>query len=270
MKKLVHALVLTGLVTVPTFAMAAEESPHSLSANVSLTSDYVFRGVSQTQGGPAIQGGFDYSHASGFYVGTWASNVSWVSTKDPLPGGSGDGWFKDNNSMEIDLYGGYKGEVGDLGYDVGVITYYYPGDQIPASSGATDPDTTELYLGASWKFLSAKYSYTASDRFVGWSTSSGGKTRGSYYAELNGNFDLGNGWGLLGHVGYQDVKDNNDASYTDWKVGVSKDVGFGTIALAYTDTNADKATYTWTTSALGNNPEKVADGQVFVSFSKSF
>ena len=162
MKKLVHALVLTGLVGVPAFAMAAEEeSPHSLSGNITLTSDYVFRGVSQTQGGPAIQGGFDYAHASGFYVGTWASNVDWVSTVAGTPAVA----FKDNNSMEIDLYGGYRGSVGDVGYDVGVITYYYPGDQV---AGSNDPDTTEVYIGASWKFLSAKYSYTVSDHFVGW------------------------------------------------------------------------------------------------------
>lgn len=251
MKKLLHALVLTGLVAVPAIAMAAEKpvSPHSLSGNISLTSDYVFRGVSQTQNGPAIQGGIDYAHASGFYAGTWASNVDWVSLG-----------YKNNSSMEIDLYGGYKGSLGDVGYDVGVITYYYPGDKI---AGATDPDTTELYLGASWKFLSAKYSHTVSNRFVGWSTSTGGKTKGSYYLELNGNYDLGNGWGVLGHVGYQDVKDNDLASYTDWKVGVSKDIGFGTVALAYSDTNADTGAYTWA-------GEEVADGRVFLSFSKTF
>lgn len=268
MKKLAHALVLTGLVGMPAAVMAEEPaSPHTFSANITLASDYVFRGVSQTQNGPAIQGGVDYTHASGLYVGTWASNVSWVSTKNT---DTGDGWFKDNNSMEIDLYGGYRGSLGDVGYDVGVITYYYPGDQISEAAGATDPDTTEVYLGASWKFLSAKYSHTVSDRFVGWSTLDGGKTKGSYYAELNANYALDGGWGLIGHVGYQDVKDNDDASYTDWKVGVSKDIGFGVVTLAYTDTDADESVYTWTTSALGNNAEKVADGRVFVSFSKTF
>jgi len=252
MKILAYALVLTGLVGAPTLALAADApaSPHTLSANITLTSDYVFRGVSQTQNQPAIQGGVDYSHASGLYVGTWASNVDWVSLG-----------YKEDSSMEIDLYGGYKGALGDVGYDVGVITYYYPGDQI---AGANDPDTTEVYLGASWKFLSAKYSYVVSDRFVGWGTSVGnGDTQGSYYVELNGNYDLGNGWGILGHVGYQDVKDNDDASYTDWKVGVSKNIGFGTVALAYTDTDANSVAYTWA-------GEKVADGRVFVSFSKSF
>lgn len=254
MKKLAYALVLTGLVSVPTLALAADEpaSPHTLSANVALTSDYVFRGVSQTQGDPAIQGGVDYSHASGLYVGAWASTVKWVDK----------GGYKDDNNFEIDLYGGYKGSLGEVGYDIGVITYYYPGDQIAT---ANDPDTTEVYLGASWKFLSAKYSYTVSDRFVGWGTSAdaGGKTDGSYYVELNGNYDLGNGWGVLGHVGYQDVKDNDPASYTDWKVGVSKDIGFGVVTLAYTDTDADTTAYTWAS-------EEVADGRAFVSWSKTF
>lgn len=253
MKKLVHALVLTGLVGVPTLAMAAEEpaSPHTLSGNINLTSDYIFRGVSQTQNGPAIQGGFDYAHASGFYVGTWASNVDWVSLG-----------YKADSSMEIDLYGGFKGTAGDFGYDLGVITYYYPGDQI---SGANDPDTTELYIGGSWKFLSAKYSYTVSDKFVGWGTETdpAGDTDGSYYIELNANYGLPSGWGLIGHVGYQDVKDNDDASYTDWKLGVTKDVGFGVVTLAYTDTNAEEIPYTWA-------GEEVADGRVFVSFSKTF
>jgi uncharacterized protein (TIGR02001 family) len=78
MKKLVHALVLTGLVGASTAVMAAEESPHKLSANVGLYSNYVFRGISQTGGDPAIQGGLDYTHSSGFYLGTWASNVGWI------------------------------------------------------------------------------------------------------------------------------------------------------------------------------------------------
>jgi len=252
MKKLAHALILTGLVAMPAFAVADETaSPHSLTGNIALTSDYVFRGVSQTQNGPAIQGGFDYAHSSGFYVGTWASNVDWVSLG-----------YKEDSSMEIDLYGGYKGSLGDFGYDVGAITYYYPGDEV---AGANDPDTTEVYLGASWKFLSAKYSYVVSDHFVGWGTETDptAKTDGSYYVELNGNYDLGSGWGVLGHVGYQDVNDNDPASYTDWKVGVSKNIGFGTATLAYSDTDADETAYTWA-------GEEVADGRVFVSFSKSF
>jgi len=262
MKKLPYLLILSGLISAPALAADEPASPHTLTGNIGVTTDYVFRGISQTQGGPAIQGGFDYSHASGFYAGTWASNVEWVSTNDAVD--PSIKFYKDNNSMEIDLYGGYKGSLGDLGYDVGVITYYYPGDDV---AGGVDPDTTEVYVGASWKFLSAKYSHTVSDHFVGWTTSTGGKTNGSYYLELNGAYDLGNGWGVLAHVGYQDVKDNDDASYTDWKIGATKDVGFGVVTLAYSDTDANTSAYTWYS---GTDSEKVADGRVILSFSKSF
>ena len=171
-------------------------------------------------------------------------------------------------SFRNDLYAGYKGEMGDFGYDVGLITYYYPGDKV---SGVKTPDTTEIYLGGSWKFLSLKYSHVVSQNFIGWyDYANSKKTRGSYYIDLSANYDLGDGWGILGHVGYQKVKNLDDASYTDWKLGVSKDVGFGTFTLAYTDTDAKKSMYTWTTSTSGADTEKVADGRVFLSFSKSF
>jgi uncharacterized protein (TIGR02001 family) len=250
MKKLVNALVLTGLVGVPSFAMAAEEPASPLSGNITLTSDYLFRGVSQTTNKPAIQGGFDYAHPSGFYVGTWASSVDWVGTKD-------------DNSMEIDLYAGYGGSMGDIGYDVGAITYYYPGSKI---AGAPTPDTTEVYGALSWQFLTLKYSHTVSKYFVAWEGLSGEKTRGSNYLELNAEYDLGSGWGVAGHVGHQKIKNLSEADYTDWNIGVSKDIGFGTVALTYSDTNADDAYYTWGANA----DEKVADGRVFVSFSKEF
>lgn len=256
------ALLLVATLCSP-LAVQAADSPHSFTGNVALTSDYVFRGVSQTQGSPAIQGGFDYSHASGFYLGTWGSNVSWVSVVD-----SGGNPFKENNSMEIDLYGGYKRSVGDFGYDLGAITYYYPGDKV---AGIKSPDTTEVYLSGSWKFLTLKYSHAVSSNFIGWYDYTNLKsTRGSNYVELNANYDLGGGWGLIGHAGHQKVKNLSDASYTDWKVGVSKDVGFGVLTLSYSDTNAKKSMYTWTTSTTGSDKEKVADGRVFVSFSKSF
>lgn len=251
MYKVFHALLLTGVVTIPALATAAD-SPHSISGNIGITTDYVFRGVSQTQNKPALQGGFDYAHSSGFYVGAWASNQAWVK----------ENGFKNDSSLELDLYAGYKGAVGDLGYDVGIITYYYPGDEV---AGANDPDTTEAYLGLAWKTLSLKYNYAVSKYFIGWGTTlnQAGKTRGSWYLDLSGSLDLRNGWSLLGHVGYQEVKDNDPASYTDWKLGIAKDIGFGTLTLAYTDTDADTQPYTWA-------GEEVADGRVFLTFSKSF
>jgi uncharacterized protein (TIGR02001 family) len=249
MKKLVNAFVLTGLVSVPALAVA-DEAASPLTANVGVTSDYIFRGISQTAHNPAVQGGVDYANPNGLYVGVWGSNVSWVK----------EGKFENNSSMEADLYGGYKGKVGDFGYDVGAITYYYPGDNI---GGMPSPDTTELYLGANWKFLSAKYSHVVSPNFIGWLGPNGENTRGSDYVELNANYDLGGGWGLLGHVGHQKVENLSVANYTDYKVGVSKDVGFGVVSLAYSDTNANASPYT----VAGEN---LAEGRGILSFSKSF
>ena len=115
------------------------KSPFALSFTLGATSDYVFRGVSQTQNEPAVQGGLELAHDSGFYVGLWGSNVDWVEA----------GGYKEDNSLEVDLYGGFRGTFADsFGYDFGIITYYYPGDKI---SGAVDPDTTEVYAGLSWK-----------------------------------------------------------------------------------------------------------------------
>ena len=105
-------------------APAAPATPeHTLTANVGLFSNYIFRGISQTGGKPALQGGFDYAHASGFYAGTWASNVSWLE----------DFGVYSRSSLEWDFYGGYKSSFGDSDffYDVGTLYYYYPGSKNP-------------------------------------------------------------------------------------------------------------------------------------------
>lgn len=252
MKKLSYMLILSGLVSMSAFA---EDS--ALSGNIGVTTDYLFRGISQSQHKPAISGGFDYAHPSGVYVGTWMSNQGWVAT----------GPAKTNSSMEIDLYGGYRGEASGIGYDVGLITYYYPGDRAGALAGAPTPDTTEVYVGASWSFLSMKYSHTVSDYFVGWGSTTPGasfKTNGSNYLELNASYDLGDGWGVIGHVGKQEVKNFAPASYTDWKIGATKDIGYGTVTAAYSDTDGDPV------NAYTFAGKDVSKGVFTLSFSKSF
>jgi len=260
MKKLTSVLILAGLMSPQAFAADAPASPHTVAFNAGVTTDYIFRGISQSQHNPAVSAGVDYSHASGFYLGSWLSNVKWVQT-----GGTtaiGDAAYKNNNSLEIDIYGGYKGAVGDIGYDLGAIRYYYPGDTV---AGQVSPDTTEAYLGLSWKMLSLKYSHAISDYFIGWGTLGTTKTKGSNYLELNASHDLGNGWGLLGHVGQQKVKNMPLADYTDYKIGVTKDVGFGTVTLAYSDTdaNAAGAPYIW-------DGKDASKGVTALSFAKSF
>jgi uncharacterized protein (TIGR02001 family) len=249
MKKLSYLLILSGLVSV---SAIAADSPHSVAFNVGVTTDYIFRGISQSQHDVAVSGGADYSHASGLYAGAWLSTQKWVET----------GPAKTDSDIELDVYGGYKGTVADIGYDVGLIHYHYDGDETVA---LPTPDTTEVYLGASWKMLSMKYSHTISRYFVGWGGVGGTpSTKGSNYLELNATHDLGDGWGLLGHIGHQKVEDLSVASYTDWKIGVTKDVGFGVVTVAYTDTDADgAATYRWA-------GKDVSKGVLALSFSKSF
>jgi uncharacterized protein (TIGR02001 family) len=258
MKKFVHALVLTGLVGMPTAAMAAEESPHSLSANVGLYSDYVFRGISQTGGEPAIQGGLDYSHASGFYLGTWASNVGWLE----------DFQGYDRGNVEIDVYGGYRGDIGSTGltFDVGAIQYMYPGDR----NGATKADTTELYAALGWNWFTVKYSHYISDEVFGFANADGSDYLGISASVPVGEtgLTLGASWGTFSF-------DNNSAAdYDDWKISAAYDMGKltpvmdgVTVGVAYTDTNASKTVWTET---LTVNPQYLGDGTTTVWISKAF
>lgn len=260
MKKLVHALVLTGLVGAPAFAMADDPaSPHTLSANVSLTSNYVFRGISQTGGEPAIQGGLDYSHSSGFYLGTWGSNVGWLTEFQGYKSGS----------MELDVYGGYRNSIGDVSYDVGAIRYMYPGSKNADTNAALGAWTSEAYVSAGWKWFTAKYSYYLSDAVFG----IGPNANGSYYFDLSGSLPVGEtGLTLGAHWGTFHFKNVSTASYDDWKVSAAYDMGklgkLGdgvTLGVAYTDTNADKGF--WTDSVNG---EYLGKGTTTVWVSKAF
>jgi uncharacterized protein (TIGR02001 family) len=256
MKNLVHALVLTGLVGVPTLAAAAEaESPHSLSANVSMTSNYVFRGISQTGGDPALQGGLDYSHSSGFYLGTWGSNVGWIEDYQGYTSGN----------VELDVYGGYRGDIAQTGlsYDLGAIQYVYPGKQ----GTAVDADTTEVYASLGWKWFTAKYSYYLSNEVFGFANADG-----SDYFDISASVPLGEtGLTAGAHWGTFKFENNGAQDYEDWKVSLAYDMGklggLGdgvTLGVAYTDTNAKKSAWTDT------NGEFLGKGATTVWISKAF
>lgn len=252
MRKSLIAVAVAGAFFLPSAVMAqaaapaaAPASPHTFTGNVGLATEYLYRGIAQTRGKPALQGGFDYSHASGLYAGVWGSNISWIS--DGVAGASA--------SLELDIYGGYKGSFGgDWGYDVGVLTYNYPGTG-KTPGNILKQDTTEVYGAVSWKWLTLKYSHSTTALFGFAKTNAGvtpnvqDGTKGSGYLELNAAYDLGDGWGINGHVGHQKVKGFSDASYTDYKVGGTKDFGFGVIGLAY-----------WTTNAKDNCSAVVAAG----------
>lgn len=214
------------------FAHAEEASApapdHVFSFNVAATNDYRFRGISQTRMKPAVSAGADYSHTpSGFYVGTWASNVQWL--KDASADLS-------KASAEIDLYGGNRGEIAGVSYDLGLIRYFYPSNKLHLA-GLVSANTTEAYAQIGYGPAYIKYSQALTN-FIGW----GPDTDGSNYIDIGANVEVKDGYILNLHAGKQVVKNysNGLADYTDWKVGVTKDFGLAVVALAVVGTNADK------------------------------
>ena len=190
-------------------AHAEDPAPSPFSANISLTSNYKYRG--QDQGSapvrtfrPAVQGGFDWTQ-NGFYLGNWNSSIGWLS----------------GSSIEMDFYGGYRGEiVKDVGYDVGLLRYQYNGGAIA--------NTTELYGSVSYGPATLKYSHTVSKDYFGY----GGGTftgRNTGYLDLSANFPVVDGLTINTHVGYTrysaDLRNNVLVpNYYDYKLGATYDL----------------------------------------------
>ena len=221
------------LAAAPAMAQTAAPTPeYTLSYNAGVTTDYRFRGIAQTSTKPALQVGADFAHQSGVYLGVWGSNVSWI--KDYV--GATDG------SLEIDLYGGFKGEISkDFTYDLGLIRYQYPSNTAGKVPGLADANTTEFYGALTYGPVTAKYS-RSSGNFIANANSSG-----SAYFEVAANFDLGEGFTLTPHAGRQSIPNvaGNIGNYTDFSLTLGKDFGNGLSAsLAAITTNANKTFYT--------------------------
>ena len=212
-----------------TMDVRAEDEPSAVSANVAVVSDYRFRGIAQTDGKPALQGGFDYEHASGWNIGVWGSSISWLSDL------GGD----ISSNVELDVYAGYTHETAS-GVTLGasLTQYLYPGSY-PA--GFNDADTLEGAVSVGWGPLSLSYAYAFTDLF-GYVDSDG-----SGYLSLGWEQSFGEGWTVSAHYGQQSIKGAGNApfEYDDWSLGVSKDLPQGfALALTWTDTNAKRALYT--------------------------
>jgi uncharacterized protein (TIGR02001 family) len=223
---------------------AAQEQPapeHQLSYNLAVTSDYRYRGVSQGRLDPALQGGADSTPApTGLYPGTRLSTIKW--TRDA--GGDGD--------IEWDLYGGKRGELGGgVSYDVGGLYYFYPSNGLKPNA-----NTFELYgqLGMGPAYL--KYSHSLTNLF------GSADSKHSGYLDLGANIELDAGLVLNLHVGRQEVKHSDALSYTDYKLGLTKDLGVCSVALAYVKANS--AAYR---SPDGKNLSK---GAAVLTVSKTF
>lgn len=208
-----------------------------ISTNLTLVSQYIFRGISYTREKPALQGGVTATHASGLYFGFAGTNVSDVAIN--------------NASLEIDLFAGYSGTVGDLSYDVGLLQFLFPGGKYNVSREKYS--TLELYGGVAWKNLSLKYSHGLTDYF-GFNSKSvaqdfglapNGNSRGSHYLEAAISFELPYGFNLEAHIGRQVVRHYRDFDFTDHSLTLSKDFGQGwSASVAYVDTNARSSLYT--------------------------
>ncbi len=200
-------------------SMAGTASAGTVTGNITVTSDYLFRGITQTGEDPAIQGTIEYAADSGFYIGGFGSSISWLSDADP----------DISSSAEFDVYGGYRGAFGESGvkYDVGAIYYAYPGD---FPDGFNSADTTEIYGGISYSLFSAKYYYAVSDLF-GIPDSDG-----SSALEAAANWEFVPTWTLNAAAGKQWVENLDSADYEYWRVGVTKafEGGF-TVNAAYND-----------------------------------
>ena len=197
---------------------AAAVPDNQISYNVGVVSDYRYRGISQTRLNPALQGGVDYvNNPTGLYVGTWASTIKWV--KD----GGGDA------DIEVDVYAGKRGEITkDFTYDVGGLYYFYPSNGLNPSA-----NTFELYAQVASGPFSLKYSHSTTNLF-GFADS-----KNSGYVDAQFNQDLYDGYILNLHAGHQNVKNNGVSSYSDYKIGFTKDFGVATVALAAVFTNTD-------------------------------
>lgn len=217
-------LLALAAVTAPAFAEdAAPAAPAApaIVGNIALNSNYMFRGISQTNNAGAVSGGFDYQHGSGIYVGVWGSNVAFAS------------------SLETDFYAGYRGTfTPDWAYDVGYILYHYA-----KNNSKPDLDYSEIYVSTTWKGL--KFGVNYSDDYFA-------ETDRYWYLYGSYSHALTESISVSASVGYN-AFDSSDAmasflvtdsdpgdNYVDWKIGVSTTwQGLGW-SLSYVDTNLSK------------------------------
>jgi uncharacterized protein (TIGR02001 family) len=195
-------------------AEAAAEEESNVEWSLALTSDYVFRGVTQTDYDPALQAGLTYTFGdSGIYVGGWASNVDFADSLGP--------------DIEFDAYIGWSHDINDeWNIDLSAVHYAYFGERDDYGS----IDFTEVIGKAAWnEMLTLTVAYAPDYSNLDYS---------SFYLNLGGSWDLGNDFALNAGIGHTDFSDDN-GSYMDWNLGVSKQLGPVNLALNYYDTDID-------------------------------
>jgi uncharacterized protein (TIGR02001 family) len=211
-QKILGLLALSALTILP---FSSQASDIEFASNIGFVTDYSFRGISQSDEGPAVQGGFDVSHSSGVYAGVWGSNVDFNDSSEA--------------TLEADLYAGYSNSLDNgITYDVGAIYYAYPGAD---DSLNYDFWEASLALGYDFDLLSVSTSVNYSPEFFG-------ETGDAQYYALSVDVPLPSDLSLSAHIGHQDIDEGTD--YNDWSVGLGYNYADLDFSLQYVETDLDE------------------------------
>lgn len=224
MKKHTITMALAGLALSGTVLAQGAAPDSTLSYNIGAVSEYRYRGISQSARDPALQGGIDWAHKNGFYLGAWGSTIQWIKDSSSSPGPAAKG------PLEVDVYGGYRGSINDdVSFDVGGLAYWYPSNTLKNVTGA-NANTFEVYGALTYKIFAVKYSRSLTNLF------GTPDSHGSGYLDLSAAIDLGNGFSVTPHVAWQRIA--NFGTYLDYSLTGAKDFGDGLSAtLAIVGTN---------------------------------
>ncbi|ACJ27360.1 Conserved hypothetical protein [Shewanella piezotolerans WP3] len=213
--------LLIGTAVITTTALLSVSAHAAVEANIGATSNYLWRGITQTDDAVAVQGGIDYSHDVGFYAGTWASNVD----------------FGNETSYEIDFYAGVCRQRRDeFGYDISYLYYAYP-------DADDSVDFGEVTLAASWKWIEVSYAHVvnAGDDVTGDPTLD---EKDMGYLQTTLTFPLSDTLSIAAHYGYStgDVVSAwyGTDNYADYSLSLSKDTDFGTVSFMVSDTDLEE------------------------------
>ena len=219
--------------------------------NVGVVNNYLYRGISQTRGEPAVQGGLEYANKGGVYVGAWASSIKWIEDV----GLAATPAFRAKGPTELNLYAGYKFDLAaGVGMDLGYLRYEYLDNNVAALGGArgfANPNTDELYVGMSTPLFNVKFSYAMSNLFGQVSTIGGSNATGATYTEFSREFNLGSGYKLTPKAGMTsmnskvvDAVNGATTSYNDYSLTLTKDIQPGlALSVGYSGTNANRNYY---------------------------
>lgn len=255
------------LLLLPTLSVAADapEAGWSHSGNAMLVSDYVFRGVTPTQGKPMGQLTLDFAHANGAYIGLFGSGVSHAA-------------YNNGSGTEIDVYGGYRATVApDTVIDAGLVTYWFPGAHYAAAGRDIKYHTQEWKLGVNIGALNVYGWVSSSSAWFGFAvdpaTGKYQSTRGTGYLEANWNPELRPGTVLNLHAGRQAVRRLGGFNYVDVKIGITQTWGNWAVSANATHNNgkAERGGVPyWRFFNADGSHENVAGSRVFVTAARNF